>query len=224
MVQYYFYQQSTPIIHMANIEKIIKPAAKPRGRPLAFNQDAALDAALNVFWSRGYEGTSMAELTEALGINKPSIYAAFGNKEELFRQALARYVTGPVAFVAAVKKQATARQVVESFLLQAVDFFTNKDTPNGCLIVQAALTCGQSSSAIQQELMAYRKHFEAGFSERFEQAKGDGDLPQQADAKKLAKYIATIHQGMSVQASTGATREELLGVAEMALKSWPTNF
>lgn len=200
-----------------------KSAAKPRGRPLAFNLDEALDAALNVFWSRGYEGTSMAELTEALGINKPSIYAAFGNKEELFRQALARYVTGPVAFVAAVKKQTTARQVVECFLLQAVDFFTNKDTPNGCLIVQAALTCGQSSSAIQQELMAYRKHFEAGFAERFEQAKGDGDLPQQADSKKLAKYIATIHQGMSVQASTGATREELIGVAEMALKNWPTN-
>ena len=200
-----------------------KTAAKPRGRPLAFNQDEALDAALNVFWSHGYEGTSMAELTEALGINKPSIYAAFGNKEELFRLALARYVTGPVAFVAAIKKQATARQVVESFMLQAVDFFTNKDTPNGCLIVQAALTCGQTSSAIQQELMAYRKHFEAGFAERFEQAKRDGDLPQQADSKKLAKYIATIHQGMSVQASTGATREELLGVAEMALKSWPSD-
>lgn len=212
---------------MTNIEKIAmssaKPATKPRGRPLAFNQDKALEAALNVFWSRGYEGTSMAELTEALGINKPSIYAAFGNKEALFRQALARYVAGPAAFVTAVKKQATARQVVESFLREAVDFFTNKDTPNGCLIVQAALTCGQSSSVIQQELMAYRKHFEAGFAERFEQAKVDGDLPQQVDSKQLAKYIATLHQGMSVQSSSGATREELLAVVEIALRNWPAN-
>ena len=211
---------------MANLEKTTmpttKPAAKPRGRPLAFNQDKALDAALNVFWSRGYEGTSMAELTEALGINKPSIYAAFGNKEELFRQALTRYVSGPAAFVSEVKKLATARQVVESFLQQAAEFFTNKDTPNGCLIVQAALTCGQSSSAVQQELIAYRKHFEAGFAERFEQAKAEGDLSQQADSKQLAKYVATIHQGMSVQASTGATREELLTLVEMAMKSWPT--
>ncbi len=203
-------------------EKSIKLPAKPRGRPLAFNHDEALDAALHVFWSRGYEGTSMAELTEALGINKPSIYAAFGNKETLFRQALARYVAGPVAFVTEVKKQATARQVVESFLLQAADFFTNKNTPNGCLIVQAALTCGQSSNAIQQELILYRKHFEANFAERFELAKAQGDLPQQADSKQLAKYVATIHQGMSVQASSGATREELLAVVEMALKNWPT--
>ena len=211
---------------MANLEKTTipttKPAAKPRGRPLAFNQDKALEAALKVFWSRGYEGTSMAELTEALGINKPSIYAAFGNKEELFRQALARYVSGPVAFVSEVKKLATARQVVESFLKQAAEGFANKDTPNGCLIVQAALTCGQSSSVVQQELIAYRKHFEAGFAERFEQAKAEGDLPQQADSKQLAKYVATIHQGMSVQASTGATREELLALVEMAMKSWPT--
>ena len=199
-----------------------KPAAKPRGRPLAFNQDKALDAALKVFWSHGYEGTSMVELTEALGINKPSIYAAFGNKEELFRQALTRYVSGPAAFVSEVKKLATARQVVESFLLQAAEFFTNKVTPNGCLIVQAALTCGQSSSAVQQELIAYRKHVEAGFAARFEQAKTEGDLSQQADSKQLAKYVATIHQGMSVQAITGATREELLALVEMAMKSWPT--
>ncbi len=199
-----------------------KPVAKPRGRPLAFNQEKALDAALKVFWSCGYEGTSMAELTEALGINKPSIYAAFGNKEELFRLALQRYVSGPAAFVSEVKKLATARQVVESFLQQVATSFTNKDNPNGCLIVQAALTCGQSSSVIQQELITYRKHFEAGFAERFELAKVQGDLPPQIDSKQLAKYVATIHQGMSVQASTGATRKELLAVVEMAMKSWPT--
>ncbi len=227
MVQYYFLNRHQLINDMENREKTFttapKPAAKPRGRPLAFNQEQALEAALNVFWSRGYEGTSMAELTEALGINKPSIYAAFGNKEELFRQALARYVSGPAAFVTEVKKQKTARQVVENFLRQAADFFTNKATPNGCLIVQAALTCGQSSSVIQQELIAYRKSFEEKFAARFDLAKAQGDLPQQVDSKQLAKYIATLHQGMSVQATSGATREELLAVVEMALKNWPAS-
>lgn len=206
-----------------NIEKPAKSPAKPRGRPLAFNQDEALKAALNVFWAHGYEGTSMAELTDALGINKPSIYAAFGNKEELFRKALAHYIVGPAAFVTEVKSATTAREVVENFLQQAVEFFSDKSTPNGCLIVQAALTCGQGSSVIQQELIAYRKRFEAAFVARFELAKKQGDLPQGANSADLAKYLATIHQGLSVQATSGATKEELTAVVELALKNWPTN-
>ncbi len=204
-------------------EQATKKPAKPRGRPLAFNQDEALDKALKVFWARGYEGATMAEFTEALGINKPSIYAAFGNKEELFRKALARYTTGQVAFVGEAMKEPTARQVVEKFLMQAVDFFSDKNTPSGCMIVQGALTCSQSSSAIQQELIAYRKSFEASFGKRFDSAKEQGDLPQHVNTKQLAKYIATIHQGMSVQATSGATKEELLAIKEIALSSWPAN-
>lgn len=200
-----------------------KPPTKPRGRPLAFNQDQALEAAMHVFWAHGYEGTSMAELTDALGINKPSIYAAFGNKEELFRKALAHYVAGPAAFVTAVKNAPTAHQVVENFLKQTVAFFSDQTTPNGCLIVQAALTCSSGSSVIQQELIAYRKHFEMAFAARFELAKTQGDLPQDADANTLAKYLATIHQGLSVQATSGATKQELLAVVEIALKNWPKN-
>ena len=108
---------------VVKIELATKPPTKQRGRPLAFNQDVALDKALNVFWSRGYEGASMAELTEALGINKPSIYAAFGNKETLFRKTLARYTTGAVAFVGEAMKEPTAHQAVEKLLMQAVNFF-----------------------------------------------------------------------------------------------------
>ncbi len=206
---------------VVKIEQPAKKPAKPRGRPLAFNQEEALDKALKVFWARGYEAASMSELTEALGINKPSIYAAFGNKEELFRKVLARYTSGPVAFVKEAMKEPTARQVAERFLLQVVDFFSDRSTPNGCMIVQAALTGGQGSSAVQQELIAYRKSFEASFNERFELAKSQGDLPQHVNTKQLAKYIATIHQGMSVQATSGATREELRAIVEMALKNWP---
>ena len=215
---------NTETMHQQNAEADNtknKPRAKPRGRPLAFDQQKALDKAMHVFWTHGYEGTSMAELTDALGINKPSIYAAFGNKEELFRKALAHYIAGPVAFVSEVKNAASARQVVENFLTQAVEFFSNPATPNGCLIVQAALTCGQGSRAIQQELITYRNHFETAFAARFELAKAQGDLPQDADAAGLAKYIATIHQGLSVQASSGATKAELYAVVEIALKTWP---
>lgn len=194
---------------------------KQRGRPSNFDHIEALDKALQVFWARGYEGASMAELTEALGINKPSIYAAFGNKEELFRKALTRYTTGPAAFVGEAMQEPTARLVVEKFLMKAVDFFSDKTTPSGCMIVQGALTCGKSSSAIQQELTAYRRNFEAAFSNRFELAQAQGDLPQGVNTKQLAKYIATIHQGMSVQASSSATREELLAIVAMALKNWP---
>jgi len=200
--------------------KILK---RPRGRPSNFDHEEALEKALHVFWARGYEGASMAELTDALGINKPSIYAAFGNKEELFRKALARYTSGPAAFVREAMKEPTVRQVVEKFLLLAVDFFSDRSTPNGCMIVQAALTGGQGSSEIQQELIAYRKNFETSFRERFDLAKEQGDLPQHVNTKQLAKYIATIHQGMSVQATSGATREELSAIVEMALKNWPVN-
>lgn len=204
-------------------KKLVKSPAKPRGRPLAFNQEDALDKALQVFWAHGYEGASMAELTEALGINKPSIYAAFGNKEALFRKALARYTSGPAAFVGEAMQQPTARQAVEKLLMQAVDFFSNKGTPKGCMIVQGALTCGQSATAIQQELIAYRCHFENVLNKRFELAKTQGDLASNVNTKQLAKYIATIHQGMSVQATSGATREELLTIVEMTLKNWPSD-
>ncbi len=196
---------------------------KPRGRPANFDHEEALEKALQVFWSRGYEGTSMSELTEALAINKPSIYAAFGNKETLFRKALARYATGPAAFVGEAMNEPTAHQVVEKFLTQAVDFFSDKSTPNGCMIVQGALTCGQGSSKIQQELVAYRSSIETTLTKRFELAKTQGDLAANANTKQLAKYIATIHQGMSVQATSGATREELLAIVEMALKNWPSH-
>ncbi len=207
---------------VAKSQKSVKIPTKPRGRPLEFNQDEALDKALHVFWSHGYEGASMAELTEALGINKPSIYAAFGNKEALFRKALAKYIAGPAAFVGTAMNEPTAHQAVETLLMQAVDFFSDESTPNGCMIVQGALTCGQSSLAIQQELIAYRGNFEDTLTKRFELAKVQGELAAKVNTKQLAKYIATVHQGMSVQATSGATREELIAIVVMALKSWPT--
>jgi AcrR family transcriptional regulator len=196
---------------------------RPRGRPSNFDHEEALDKALQVFWARGYEGATMTELTNALGINKPSIYATFGNKEALFQKALNRYVAGSVAFVGESIKEPTARLVAEKFLMQAVDFFCDESTPKGCMIVQGALSCSADSASIQQKLIDYRKSYEASLAHRFDQAKTQGDLPAHVSSAALAKYITTIHQGMSVQATSGATKEDLLAITEIALSNWPTN-
>jgi AcrR family transcriptional regulator len=207
--------------NIVNTEDQANKTPKPRGRPLAFDQDKALDQALHLFWTHGYEGTSMAELTEALGINKPSIYAAFGNKETLFRKALAKYLEGPAAYVAAALQEPTAKKVATTLLNNAVEVMTNPASPGGCMVVQSALTCGQGAGLIQQELAGYRQHFEAALAKRFEQAKTEEDLPRDANTLALAKYLATLHQGLSVQATSGASREALQIVINMALKHWP---
>src|SRR5262245_44794102 len=118
--------------------------AVPRGRPREFDTDKALDAALAVFWSKGYEGAALPDLTDAMGINRPSLYAAFGNKEELFRRVVDRYIAGPAAYVRQTLKEPTARAAVERLLTQAIDVVTNPKTPRGCLLVSGALVCGDA--------------------------------------------------------------------------------
>lgn len=194
---------------------------KSRGRPRVFDMDEALDKALKIFWKRGYEGTSLAELIEELSINKPSLYAAFGNKEELFLKALSRYASGPVAFIKEVVKEPTSYKVAESFLYKAAEFLTDPTHPQGCMIVQGALSTGDSAELIKNILIKYRSSYENLLTERFDQAKSDGDLPDWVNANDLAKYLATIHQGMSVQATSGATKQQLINISNIALRSWP---
>jgi AcrR family transcriptional regulator len=193
---------------------------KRRGRPPTFNRDEALEKAMQIFWEHGYEGTSMAELMEAMDMNKPSIYAAFGNKEELFRKALQKYLYGPSAFVKDAVLEPTARQVVKVLLTKAVELLTAQNTPRGCMIVQGALSCGPESKQIQQELISYRSNFEESLKKRFELAKENSDLPKDANAAILAKYVAIIHQGISVQATSGATKDDLMAVIDVVMKSW----
>jgi AcrR family transcriptional regulator len=209
------------VMNTKETTKVARRSTKQRGRPPSFNQDEALEKALNVFWLHGYEGTSMAELTEALGMNKPSIYAAFGNKEELFRKALAKYLAGPAAFVTEAVKAPIAQQVVEKFLLGAVEFLTTPNKPRGCMVVQGALTCGEGASLIQQELISYRQSYEDALKRRFDLAITEADLPPQTNSAALAKYLATVHQGLSVQATSGATKAELTEVVKLALQNWP---
>jgi AcrR family transcriptional regulator len=191
------------------------------GRPREFDLEKALDIALQVFWRRGYEGASMADLTEAMGITKPSLYAAFGNKEELFRKTLDRYVDGPGGYVQVALAKPTAREVVEHLLFQAADAVTDPDHPPGCLAVQGALTCGEAAESIKQELMSRRASAERDLRRRFERAIAEGDLVEGADAADLARYISAILQGIAVQATGGASRQQLRKIAQMTMRNWP---
>jgi AcrR family transcriptional regulator len=194
----------------------------PGGRPRAFDLDRALDRALQVFWRQGYEGASLSDLTKAMGINRPSLYAAFGNKENLFRKALDRYAEGPAACTRAALDEPTARAVVERLLHGVVDLLTDPCTPQGCLAVQGALACGDAADAIRQELISRRAAGEAALRQRLERAQADGDLPAEANASDLARYVTTVAQGMAVQAAGGASRQDLRRVVDMALRAWPT--
>src|SRR5271155_1707756 len=140
------------------------------GRPRAFDIDEALDRALKVFWQKGYEGASLPDLTKAMGINRPSLYAAFGNKEALFRKAIDRYVAGPACHVGEALKEPTARAVVERLLRGTIDLVTDSRTPWGCFRVKSALACGDTADAIRQDLVKRRAAGEAALRERFERA------------------------------------------------------
>ena len=192
-----------------------------KGRPREFDVDEALERALEVFWRKGYEGASLAELTEAMGINRPSLYAAFGNKEALFRRAFDRYADGPAAYTRDALKAPTAREVAERLLIGAADALTDPCHPPGCLGVMGALTCGEAAESIREELCARRASFEKELTQRLERAKTEADLPADTDCADLARLVMTVTQGMSVQAASGASRKDLRKVAQMALRAWP---
>jgi AcrR family transcriptional regulator len=192
-----------------------------KGRPREFDVDVALDQALMVFWHRGYEGATLPDLTEAMGINRPSLYAAFGSKEELFRKALDRYAQGPAAFLARALQEPTARSVAERLLEGAIGMVTDKRNPKGCLMVQGALACGETAESVRRELVARRVAGEAAIRDRFERALAERDLPAGANPTDLACYVVTVMRGIAVQAAGGASGDELRRVANMALRAWP---
>jgi AcrR family transcriptional regulator len=192
------------------------------GRPRAFDKDQALDKALHVFWAKGYEGTSVADLTEAMGINPPSLYAAFGNKEALFRLALQRYEATRDAFFAEAFAAPTAREAMERLLFGIAEALSDRSKPQGCLMVQAALSGGEACEAVKKDLACRRNAGEVMIRERLKQARKEGDLPTDADPVALASFIATVTQGMAVQAASGAGRKQLRDIAKLALNAWPS--
>lgn len=192
---------------------------KQRGRPLAFDPETALEQAMHLFWRKGYEGTSLSDLTETLGITRPSLYAYFGNKETLFKRACERYATH-VSYIDAACAMPTARDAVAAFLYGAAEIMVDPEHA-GCMLVTACLSGSEESEPIQHTLSEARKTADAIWQARFEHAVVAGDLPAGSDTAALARYVMTISHGMSVHARGGASREELRKVAELALMVFP---
>ena len=190
------------------------------GRPRAFDADAALDQAMEVFWRHGYEGATIAQLTEAMHINPPSLYAAFGSKEGLLKAALDRYTEKRDAWMEKVLGAPTAREVAERFLMEHADAQTDPANPPGCLLVQGGLACGTGSANVPFELAARRNHTEDQLRERFVQAKAERDLGDGADPASLARYLSAVTSGMCVMASSGADRYALREIAAVSLKAF----
>jgi len=191
------------------------------GRPRGFAENEALDAAMTVFWEKGYEGSTLADLTEAMRINRSSMYATFGDKEALFRLAIARYAEGPAAYVREALEQPTVRSVVEALLRGALGLLTDPSNPRGCLSVQGALACGSDAEPMKQALIEWRKQGEADIQKRLQRARKEGDLAKDVDPGDLARYISTVLTGLAVQAANGSTRAEMTRLVEMALRSMP---
>jgi AcrR family transcriptional regulator len=194
----------------------------PAGRPRCFDVDKALDSALDVFWRKGYEGATLLDLTRAMGINRPSLYAAFGNKEELFRKAIDRYLAGPACRVSEALLEPDARSVALRLLRETIDLITNPRHPRGCFLVQSALACGDTADALRREMIRRRAAGEAALRRRFNRAVAEGDLPPDCDPADLARYVAIVMHGMAVQAAGGARRRDLTQAAELAMRAWPS--
>jgi AcrR family transcriptional regulator len=193
------------------------------GRPREFDLDTALEAAMLVFWRKGYEGASMSDLTTSLGITKPSLYAAFGNKEQLFRAVLDRYDKQTAHFLSGSIRAATAREVAVGLLRGAAEFHANPANPPGCLMVQGALVGSDSAGSARRETRDRRDRLREAIQERLEGALREDDLPQGADPAALARYLVAVMRGMAVEAAGGADATELNEIVDVALTAWPAS-
>jgi TetR/AcrR family transcriptional regulator, copper-responsive repressor len=207
-----------------------EPSAKepkpesPRGRPRSFDRDAALERAMEVFWKQGYEGTSMSELTAAMEINPPSLYAAFGDKEQLFLEALERYeAKRRENVIDAFAEAPTARAAVERLLTEAATELSSAGHPRGCMLVMSAATCSAASQDMQAEVAKRRAGMKKVLKARIERAIAEGELPRSTDSAALTDFYSAVFQGMSMQARDGASRKSLLATAQAAMRAWPAS-
>ncbi len=198
----------------------VSPPAK--GRPREFDYDEALAKALRVFWRNGYEAASMAELTAAMGITKPSLYAAFGNKEQLFHKALDLYEREKLAYMRSALEAPTARAVAETLLRGSLQIQTSTCDPKGCLGVIGAAACGVEAEGIKAEVVKRRASSEAALIARFERAVAEGDVPGHLTAPALVRFLFALMQGLAIQGGSGATCAELSQLVETSMAVWPT--
>ncbi|AHJ63426.1 Transcriptional regulator, TetR family [Granulibacter bethesdensis] len=193
------------------------------GRHRAFDADSALLAALHVFWRNGFEGASLSDLTEAMGITRPSLYATYGNKEALFHKALDKYEALYLSFFARALEAGSARDVVSQVLTGFADLQAPQDHPPGCMDTNCALVCSEAAEPIRRELIRRRKMDEDRLCERLERARAEGDLPSSACPATLARFVMTVAQGMSVQAASGVDHAGLRQIVQTALQAFPAH-
>lgn len=196
---------------------------RTRGRPRNFDKDEAIKIALDLFRKKGFDNTSISDLTGALHVNKPSLYAAFGNKEELFSDILKAYISGPASYFFEVFNEATTKKLVRSLLTKSIEILFYSEQPHGCLIVMSTASEELQKVGIQQSLVASLREHQHKLVERFERAKAGGEIKKEVDPVRLALYVVTLHKGLSLQAINGSSKEEMLGLVEQVVGLWPTN-
>jgi AcrR family transcriptional regulator len=205
----------------------MKPSkiSSPRkiGRPLSFDPEAALAPAMLLFWRHGYEATSLADLTRAMGITPPSIYAAYGDKKGLFRAAVQRYLAQPQTPVEVIAQAPTARAAAQTLIEGAAMAFTGTETPAGCLLASSAIAVSADADDVREELAEIRRTIETALRDKIATGVDNGELPADADPTVLAAYVLTVIQGFSTLARDGATRSKLQQVATLALTVWPAD-
>ena len=192
-----------------------------RGRPREFDVDEALAAALRVFWTKGYDGASLSDLTEAMGITRPSLYSAFGNKEALFHKALDLYEREKLAYVGEALQAPTSRGVAERLLRGSLEMQTSDCEPRGCMRIISSVACGAEADTIRADLMERSQSTRRALCDRMQRARDEGDLPSDTDVEGLCAYLGAILQGMAVQAGSGATKPQLEALVETSLAMWP---
>ncbi|MFF3786839.1 TetR/AcrR family transcriptional regulator [Streptomyces sp. NPDC001933] len=181
----------------------------------------ALNAAMLTFWTQGYEGTAMSDLTTAMGMSAPSVYAAFGDKETLFQKVVERYMAGPGAYMRAALDQRTAEALAHTFLHSAVEAVVGDHTPHGCLVTQSALAVNPRSATVQKYLTGLRENGVKSLADRLQSFSNADGLPPGSDPSALARLLVTVVQGLAIQAASGASREELRTVADQVMLWWP---
>jgi TetR/AcrR family transcriptional regulator, copper-responsive repressor len=195
---------------------------KPRGRPREFDRDDALECGMLLFWSRGYEATSISDLTKAMRITPPALYSAFGDKKRLFLEAVGRYEQGPGCFARrALTEESTAELAMRRLLLGALESFTNPKNPRGCLVVLGATNCALESADISEALADRRRTAESAVRARIAAGKNAGELADDADVDALAGMVTAILYGLAIKARDGAPRARLRRIVEQVMEMWP---
>jgi TetR/AcrR family transcriptional regulator, copper-responsive repressor len=196
--------------------------SRPRGRPRGFDRDNVLDRAMRLFWERGYEATSVSELTEAMGITPPTLYSFFGDKKHLFLEAVDRYQSGPGCFaIKALTEEPTAERSIRRLLIESVSSFSNPKGPKGCLVVLGATNCGVESGDVFKALSDRRRAAEAAVHNRIAAGRAAGELAKGTDIDALTGLITATLFGLAIKARDGASRANLRKIVDQTMQTWP---